>query len=84
MTRYRTVFTRQALDFVCRTSDDEMRELDVWFDRIERQPALTGDYVETGDAGRELQVTCLPRVAVTHWTDHAAREIRIMKIEPIA
>jgi hypothetical protein len=38
MSRYRTVFTRQALDFICRASDEEMSELDVWLDRIEGQP----------------------------------------------
>lgn len=84
MVRYRTVFTRQALDFICRASDAEMHELDAWFNRIERQPGLPGDYTEVGDAGRELQVTCLPHLAVTHWTDHAVREIRIMKIESVA
>lgn len=82
MSRYRTVFTRHALDFICRADDDEMQELDVWLDRIEGQPGLIGDYAESGDAGRELQVTCLQQVVVTWWTDHAVREVRIMKIEP--
>ena len=83
MVLYRCVFTRQAHDFICRASDDEMRELDTWLDRIERQPGLPGDYAESGEAGRELQVTCLPHLAVTHWTDHAVREIRIVKLEPV-
>jgi hypothetical protein len=82
MLRYRTVFTRQALDFICRASDGEMKELDAWLDRIEAQPGASGDYAEAGDAGRELQVTCLHLVAVTWWTDHAVREVRVMKIEP--
>ena len=82
MSRYRTVFTRQALDFICRAGDDEMQELDVWLDRIEGQPGMSGDYAEISDAGRELQVTCLHQVVVTWWTDHAVREVRIMKIEP--
>lgn len=81
MPRYRTVFTRQALDFICRAGDDEMHELDVWLDRIEAQPGLIGDYAETDDAGRALQVICLHQLAVTYWTDHAVREVRVMKIE---
>jgi hypothetical protein len=84
MARYRTVFTRQALDFICRASDEEIHELDAWLDRIEAQPGLTGDYAETGDVGRELQVICLHQVVVTYWTDHAIREVRVMKIEPNA
>jgi len=54
MLRYRTVFTRQALEFICRASDGEMKELDAWLDRIEAQPGLSGDYAEAGrlDQGR--------------------------------
>jgi hypothetical protein len=81
MPRYRTVFSRQALDFICRADDDEMQELDAWLDRIEGQPGLFGDFSEVGDAGRELQVICLHRVVVTWWTDHAVREVRIVGIE---
>ncbi len=81
MPSYRTVFTRQALDFICRADDDEMQELEAWLDRIEGQPGLTGDYSESGDAGRELQVICLRQVVVTYWADHAVREVRVMKIE---
>lgn len=84
MSRYRTVFSRQALDFIRRASDEEMHELDAWLDQIEGQPGLTGDYSEIGDGDRELQVICLPRVVVTYWADHAVREVRVMKIEPNA
>jgi hypothetical protein len=82
MPRYHTVFTRHALDFICRADDDEMHELEAWLDRIEGQPGLAGDYAESGDAGRELQVICLHQVVVTYWTDHAVREVRVLKIEP--
>lgn len=81
MPRYRTVFTRSALDFICRASDEEMHELDAWLDRIEGQPGLAGDYSEIGNSGRELQVIYLHQVVATWWTDHAVREVRIMKIE---
>lgn len=81
MPRYRTVFTRQALDFICRAGDEEMHELDAWLDRIEAQPGLSGDYAETDDVGRVLQVICRQWVAVTYWTDHAVRDVRVMKIE---
>jgi hypothetical protein len=82
MLSYRCVFTREAHDFICRASDDEMRELDGWLDRIERNPGLPGDYIEAGHAGRELQVACIQHLAVSYWVDHAVQEVRIIRIEP--
>ena len=79
---YRSVFTREAHDFICRASDDEIRELDAWLDRIERQPGLPGDYIERDQIGRELQVSCTRCLAVSYWIDHAVREVRIIRIEP--
>ena len=80
MLPYQLVFTREALDFICRAGEVEMRELDGWFNRFERQPATPGDYAEQDRSGRELQVVVLRHVAITYWTDDAVREVRIIQI----
>ena len=81
MPAYRTVFTREASDFICRASHRDMRVLDDWLDRIERLPGTPGDYTELDDTSRELQVVVLDKFAITYWPDHAVREVRIVRIE---
>ena len=81
MTHYRTVFSRQALDFVAAADDDMFAEINRWVDRIERTPSTPGDYTEQDEDQRELQVAVLHRVALTYWPDHGTREIRVVRIE---
>lgn len=83
MLAYRTVFTREVSDFICRVSSRDMRFLDDWFDRIESLPDAEGDYTEPDDTGRELQVVVLGSLAIAYWTDHAVREVRIVRIETL-
>jgi hypothetical protein len=81
MRPYRTVFTRQALDFVADADEDTYAEIEQWVNRIERSPFITGDYTEQDEDHRELQVLVLGRVAVAYWIDHAMREVRVARIE---
>ena len=55
MRSYRTVFSRQALDFVATADDDVFTEISQWIDRIERMPSTPGDYTEQDEDQRELQ-----------------------------
>jgi hypothetical protein len=80
---YRTVFTREALEFVVQADEEAFEEIEIWVSRIERAPATRGDYAEWDDDGRELQVVVLGAVVVTYWTDDAAREVRVVRIEPL-
>ena len=80
MLPYQLVFTREALNFICRAGEVEMRELEGWFSRIERQPASPGDYAEQDRSGRELQVVVLRHIVITYWTDDPVREVRIIQI----
>lgn len=50
-------------------------------DRIERIPFTLGDYTEQDEDERELQVIVLSEVAIAYWADHAAREVRAVRIE---
>jgi hypothetical protein len=81
MRPYRTVFTRQALEFVADADGDTYAEIEQWVNRIERTPFTPGDYTELDEDGRELQVVVLTRVAVAYWPDHAGREVRVVRIE---
>jgi hypothetical protein len=42
---------------------------------------MEGDFVETDDTGRPLQVKLHGKHLITYWPDHAVKEIRIVAIE---
>ena len=81
MRPYRTVFNRQALEFVADADVEAFAEIERWVDRIEREPSMPGDYTEQDEDHRELQVIVLSRVAIAYWPDHAVREVRVARIE---
>ena len=81
MRSYRTVFNRQAWEFVADADDDTFAEIEQWVNRIERAPGTPGDYTEEDEDQRELQVVVLPGVAIAYWPDHAAREVRVARVE---
>jgi hypothetical protein len=81
MRLYRTVFSRQALDFVTAADDEVFAEINQWVDRIEHLPFTPGDYTEQDDDQRVMQVTVLHHVAIAYWPDHATREVRVVRLE---
>ena len=81
MRPYRTVFNRQALEFVADADEETFAEIEQWVDRVEREPSMSGDYTEQDEDRRELQVVVLSRVAIAYWPDHAVKEVRVVRIE---
>jgi hypothetical protein len=53
----------------------------LFLDRLSENPGLTGDYQETDDIGRTVQIKILGDFALTYWADHAVREVKVVKIE---
>ena len=46
-------------------------------------PTTSGDLTERDDTGRTLQVIALSDHVLTYWSDHAVRELRIVKLERV-
>ena len=51
------------------------------FDGLARRPFEPGDYSESGLTGREYQLKLQDDLIVTWWVDHAAKEVRIVRLE---
>jgi hypothetical protein len=51
------------------------------FDGLARHPFEAGDFRESGLTGREYEVKLFDDLLVTWWADHAAREVRIVRLE---
>lgn len=53
------------------------------FDSLSRLPHQEGDYRETGTSRRLYEVKLIDETLITWWTDHASKEVRIVRIEPV-
>jgi len=51
------------------------------FAALARQPNQQGDYRESGNSGRAYEVMLIDELIVTWWVDHAAAEVRIVRLE---
>lgn len=56
-----------------------LRELD----HLARFPAQTGDYKEAGVTSRIYEVKLSGDLLITWWVDHAAKEVRVVRIEHV-
>lgn len=53
------------------------------FDRLAANPSMKTDWTVDDAEGRTHYRTITGRYLVTYWTDHAAREVRIAKLEKV-
>lgn len=53
------------------------------FDSLARLPHQEGDYREAGTSRRLYEVKLIDETLITWWTDHAAKEVCIVRIEPV-
>jgi len=51
------------------------------FDGVALHPFDPGDFREPGLTGREYEVKLFDDLLVTWWVDHAAKEVRIVRLE---
>lgn len=49
---------------------------------LARNPFLHGDYQDTDAAGHTIEVSVVGKFAVSFHADHAAREVRVVNIQP--
>lgn len=61
----------------------ERRKLLAALQSLKADPYQTGDFVESDDTGRPLQVKLFVSHLVTWWPDSLVKEIRVVAIEKI-
>ncbi len=54
-----------------------------YFEQLARRPFTESDWIVTDAAGRPNYRVAVGSFLVTFWADHAAREVRIVKIERV-
>jgi hypothetical protein len=48
---------------------------------LSENPFTTGDYQERDSTGRTIETKIIGDYAVTFWSDHAVKEVKVTKIE---
>lgn len=59
----------------------ERRKLDKLFDFLVENPHASGDYQEHDQDGRTLEIVRQGRFLLTFWSDHAVKEVRVVRVE---
>jgi hypothetical protein len=78
---YRLVLNEDAARFLVQASRPAQRRLNVVLDDLKTSPFRSGDLQELDEEGRENEILAIGNWMVTYWTDHAAREIRVTRLE---
>ena len=50
---------------------------------LKSDPFRLGDFAEPDATGRLNQVLLIDEILLTYWTDHAVREVRVVRIEQV-
>ena len=61
----------------------ERKALLDFFDRLAKLPATTTEWALVDETGRTNYQTAVGRILVTYWADHAAREVRIVRLDRV-
>ena len=66
-----------------RATRRERKTLLDYFDQLARLPATTSEWTLIDQAGRTNYQTAVGRFLITYWADHAAREVRIVRLDRV-
>ena len=70
-----------AVHFVRSLRRTEGDRLVRWMDQLQDNPFQEGELTVFDATGREIQVSRFDRFAIYHWTDHAVKTVRVVRIE---
>jgi hypothetical protein len=78
--RYKVLISIEVLQL--RPSSARDREAILRFlEGLAENPFRLGDYQESDQMGRPLQIKIVGKLAFTYWADHAVQEVKVTKIE---
>jgi hypothetical protein len=52
-----------------------------FLESLSSDPFRRGDYEEHDDVGRPVQIKIIGNFALTYWTDHAVKEVKVTRVE---
>ena len=59
----------------------EKDHLEPFFDLLESYPHFIGEATERDEIGRTVEVKFVAKFKVIYWTDHAVKEVKVLRLE---
>ena len=83
MDGYELLLSEAAAKTLATAERSEQRKLAVLLDEVKVAPFRRGDLQERDAHGRTNEVLVVGDWLVTYWPDHAARELRVVRLERV-
>lgn len=80
MSNYNLFLRAEAIQALKATRGLQRRQISTFIDQLGINPNTTGDYTEVDDTERLIEIKVIGQFAITFWTDHAAKEIKVVDI----
>jgi hypothetical protein len=81
---YQIVLHEEAWAALASVSRPKQKRILRLLEQLQSDPFRQGEFQERDAAGRGNEVTLLEEWMVTFWSDHAAKEIRVLRLEHAA
>ncbi len=80
MQPYKVLVTIEVLQMESPNQVDRRRILS-FLESLANTPDLVGDYTESDDTGRRIQIKIVGEYALSYWADHPVKEVKVVRIE---
>jgi len=77
---YSLYLRKEAYDFLARLPRRRRELLFGLLDTLVANPFQNGGFEEHDESGRETQVLVAKNAAITYWSDHAVKEVKVIAI----
>ena len=78
---YTLVLRREAVDVFRSLRGFERQQFERFFDALQDRPGEPADAYTRDELGRRLEIRYVGRFRVVYWTDHAEKEVKVVKLE---
>jgi hypothetical protein len=78
--RFRLLIAVEVVELLESLNRPRRRELLAHFRRLRDAPGHYGDYIETDELGRRVDVSVFRGYAIYYWVDDADRQVKVLKL----
>ena len=78
--RYSVFIEESAVEAVAATRGRQRKDLKEFIRSLGTDPFNEGDFPETDDTGRKIFTKLIGAYAVSFWSDHAVKEIKVFDV----
>lgn len=80
---YTVFLAADAAQYLHGLKRDEREAVRRFLDLLELYPTMTGEGRERDALGRTVQVKLVGRIKIVYWSDHAVKEVKVLRIERV-